>query len=191
MLITNHMPGCIRMKIGNRGIPFVDLPWNLNVTTLPFDGGLRLCASLKPDPILNSVPSFSRTIIAPHIVSHLPVPLSWPITVASASSNRFTFSRLKLLLCSYFELGSFIITPSPLPPQILSICSSKCSLLLQTVWLISLTVSFAVPISFSSYLRRLVKLPLSEGPSKTINLISFHFSGFGSCFLTVETIDWN
>lgn len=68
------MPACTLRKIGNLGIPLVDLPWNLNVTTLPFFGGLFLYESLKPDPILNSVPSFSRTRIAPHIPSHLPEP---------------------------------------------------------------------------------------------------------------------
>lgn len=68
------MPGCTRKKIGNLGMPAFERPWNLKVTTLPFFGGLRLCLSSKPDPILNSVPSFSLTRIAPHIVSQRPVP---------------------------------------------------------------------------------------------------------------------
>lgn len=33
------MPGCILWKIGNLGMPFLDLPWNLKVTVEPILGG--------------------------------------------------------------------------------------------------------------------------------------------------------
>lgn len=184
------MPGWMRKKIGKRGIPALVLPQNLKVTTEPSFGGFFRSLSVKPDPILNSVPSASRTYIAPHIVSQRPEPLWWPITVASASSNLLTFRRLQLLVPSYFELGSFSITPSPFPPHILSISSTKCFLSLHLVYSIIFTVSFGFfASSYFSVAKRLLKLPLNEGASNIINLIVFHFSTSGSYLLTMDTID--
>ena len=69
------MPGCSLIKIGNLGIPCLLLPINLKVTVDPILGGFILYLSSKPDPILNSVPSFSLTTMAPIMPEHLPVPL--------------------------------------------------------------------------------------------------------------------
>lgn len=176
--------------MGKRGMPRLLLPMCLNVILVPFFGGFLLCASVKPDPILNSCPvPSSITKIFPIIAEHRPEPCSHPYTIASDWSNFLTFKSLSDLLPSYLLYGSLSMTPSPSAPVILSISWSRCSRLLHLVCS-KTTKNGVFALSTSAFIlsKRFMNGAFINGASKIWKVIGSQ-SSLPPCYLlTIETI---